>query len=410
MRVQNGRAHLGYCTSIHQVDAWGDVSAALRHHLPLVKAEVSPDAPMGIGLRLSAAAAETLRQPEALASFQRFLGDAGCYVFTINGFPYGGFYEQAMKAQVYQPDWRHPARLAYTNHLADLLVSLLSPPPQFGGHNVDGPGSISTVPGGFRPDIRTPADVDGIVDHLVQHAAHLHRLHEQTGRVVSLAIEPEPHCYLETTEEAVRFFDEQLFGERAVRSLAEATGLPQHRSAEALARHLGLCIDTCHAAVEFEDADDLFDLLRKRGVQAKKIQLSAGLRSRGVTQQTCERLKSFDDGVYLHQVVAKRGQRLDRYLDLSDALASWTEADAQAEWRMHFHVPIFEAELDGFDSTRSVTEAIVAEQRKDPLSPHLEVETYTWAVLPPALRKDRLEQSIARELLWAAGHLGDARP
>lgn len=406
--VSRGASHLGYCTSIHRGDRLEEVMAALAHSLPLVKAQVSPDAPMGIGLRLAAEAAQALCDPAALSAFQAFLRDGDCYVFTLNGFPYGGFYRSPVKADVYRPDWRDPARVAYTMQLADLMHALFEPAGPSAGTSQVRTGSISTVPGGFRSDISSRKDVEAIADNLLRCAAHLHRGFETNGQVVSVALEPEPHCFLETTEEAVRFFEREVFGERSVKRFSALTGLSRHGAAAALPTYLGLCIDTCHAAVEFEDPDSLFAMLQAGHVQAKKIQLSAGLRIGGVDRAACERLRHFDDGVYLHQVVARRDTRLDRYLDLDAALDAWTPQDATSEWRVHFHVPIFEAELDGFASTRGFTEAVLKKHAASPLSAHLEVETYTWDVLPAALRMPTLEGSIARELQWAASQLDAA--
>ena len=78
-----------------------------------------------------------------------------------------------------------------------------------------------------------------------------------------------------------------------------------------------------------------------------------------------------------------------------------------AEWRVHFHVPIFLDQLEAFSSTRFFIQEVLARQRVAPISQHLEVETYTWNVLPPQLRAGSVEQAIARELNWVRQELAE---
>jgi sugar phosphate isomerase/epimerase len=285
-------AHLTYCTNIHPGESWPELRAVLARHLPAVKRRVSPDGPMGVGLRLSAVAATSLaEEPEALAWLSDFLAREDLYTFTINGFPYGRFHGARVKEGVYQPDWRRTERLAYTDCLADLLAGLL---PE------GATGSISTVPGGFR-DIRgsQPA-ASQVAGMLLRHVAHLSRLRERTGRTVALALEPEPMCFLETIEEAARFFEDHLFSRSACAGLADLMGMAVAAAEAAVHRHLGLCYDVCHAAVEFEDAAASLARLRRSGIAIPKLQLSSALRIPQVDNDTVERLRSFEDDVYLH--------------------------------------------------------------------------------------------------------------
>jgi hypothetical protein len=166
--VRVGDSHLGYCTNIHPGESWDEIRGNLEHYLPLVKRRVCPDAPFGVGLRLSAAAARSLRGPEALARFVDFLRRNDLYVFTLNGFPYGPFHGTRVKEDVYLPDWRDEARLEYTNALADLLAAMVPA----GG---DSCSSISTVPGAFKPNAATPQAVERIADLLIRHVAHRQR-------------------------------------------------------------------------------------------------------------------------------------------------------------------------------------------------------------------------------------------
>ncbi len=396
-----GAAHLTYCTNIHPGETWPEVAHALKVHLPAVKAQFCPDQDFGIGLRLSAAAANDLAAPEAFAELQDILASGGLYVFTINGFPYGPFHGTRVKEEVYQPDWRTPERLAYSNLLADQLVRLLPDDP-------DLDGSISTVPGGFKPDCADPATITAMADNLLAHAAHLVQIRRDTGRTIALALEPEPYCLLETTQEAVDLFKDYLFNGNAVAKLASLTGASPSEAEADVRRHLGICLDLCHAAVEFEDPDEAVSALQGLGIAIPKVQISAGIRLPQVSQADIERIRPFQDAVYLHQVVAKTDRGLDRYLDLEHAFEAYeaVAAGERPEWRVHFHVPIFLSELDGFATTRPVVEQFLASQRSKPVTRHLEVETYTWDVLPEAHRREDVVTNIVKEMRWAHGQLG----
>lgn len=391
--------HLTYCSNIHPGETWAEVRAQIGEHLPKVKAQLSPDRPFGIGLRLSAVAAEALSDPAAMAEFRAFLAAEDLYVFTINGFPYGVFHGAPVKERVYLPDWRNEARLAYSNRLADLLAQLLPVDPALDG-------SVSTVPGAFKPEIRGHADVEAMADMLIRHAAHLAGLRERTGRTISLALEPEPCCYIETVDEAVAFFRDYLFAADAIARMAALTGLGETAAADALRRHLGLCLDLCHAAVEFEDADAALAALRDAGIRIGKMQISAGLRFARVDDATIDLLRPFDDAVYLHQVVERNCDGLRRYADLPEAFAAAAGKSGDREWRVHFHVPIFLDDLGDFSTTQAFIREMLARQRSAPVTRHLEVETYSWDVLPAEYRNVDVDAAIVRELQWVRGQLG----
>jgi len=396
--VRIGSSHLSYCTNIHPGESWDEIRGNLERYLPQVKRRVCPDAPFGVGLRLSALAARSLGAPETLAQFVGFLRQNDLYVFTINGFPYGPFHGTRVKEGVYLPDWREKARLEYTNALADLLTTLL---PSGGDHW----GSISTVPGAFKPNAATPQAIAQIADLLIRHVAHLVGLERKTGRTIVLALEPEPCCLLETVAETVAFFRDHLYSRRAATTLASLAGLEVHGAEDALHRHLGACLDLCHAAVEFEDPADCLDSLAGAGIPIAKIQVTAGLRIARVTADSVAGLQSFDDGVYLHQVVERASGALHRYVDIDAACASDRWRGGNCEWRVHFHVPVYVEDLDGFSSTQPFVRAMLALHRQQTRSPHLEVETYTWSVLPAHARDVPIDEAIARELLWVQREL-----
>ncbi len=274
MRLGADGSHLTYCSNIHPGETWAEVRANLERYFPAVRDRVAPGQPFGIGLRLSAQASRALSDPATLDEFRDFLQRNKLYVFTINGFPYGTFHGTRVKEDVYLPDWRDAERLRYTDELADLLAKLLP-------EGVE--GSVSTVPGAFKPAMtgNNGSDVERIADNLLRHVAHLVELEKRSGKRVTLAIEPEPHCYLETVDESVGFFQRHLFSAQAVRRLGELAGLERQAASVALHDHLGLCLDLCHAAVEFEDPVACLQRLEKAGIRVHKMQISAGLRVRG---------------------------------------------------------------------------------------------------------------------------------
>lgn len=356
---------------------------------------------MGVGLRLSAIAAEALDAPNELAALRRFLADEQLYIFTINGFPYGPFHGEQVKEQVYAPDWRAPERLAYTDRLASLLASLLP------DDQPELTGSVSTVPGAFLDAASCLGAREIIAEALLRHAVHLAALERRTGRRITLALEPEPMCLMETTAEAVGFFKDHLFTAQAAARFAALFGCAASQAEALLRRHLGLCLDVCHAAVEFETPADSLELLRGAGVAVMKLQLSSALVVPRMDPVAAAMLRRFDDGVYLHQVVEHGPDGLVRFLDLPDALAAWHGSTVQGqEWRVHCHVPVFhDAPLDRFATTQPMLRDMLARQRDDGVSPHLEIETYTWDVLPPELREGGLDAAIAREIAWVRDRL-----
>lgn len=391
-----GRAageHLTYCTNVHAGEDLASVRRALAAHVPRVKAHVAPDSAFGMGLRLSAAAAEALADPAALRDVAAELAAMNAYVFTLNGFPYGAFHGETVKTRVYEPDWATEERLAYTDRLATILAALL---PQ------GVTGSISTVPLGFGPASATRRAA--MTDMLLRHVAHLVAIRRRCGADIALALEPEPACLIETIAGACAYFERELFTERAAGRLAAIAGLSGTQAAEAIRHHLGLCYDTCHAAVEFEDPAASIRALRSADIRIVKLQLSSALRIPALTPDSVAALRDFDETTYLHQVVARKDGQLHHYLDLPMALAE-ADAMAGAEWRVHFHVPIFLDTLDGFATTQPFLREILTLHRQTPLSTHLEVETYTWNVLPPEHRAIDLDAAIAREMGWVAAEL-----
>src|SRR4051812_30521266 len=198
MRLRSG-LHLAYCGNIHRGETWGETFAALETHTLGVRDRVSSrDQPYGIGLRLSDSAARALADRSALDGFRRWLDTNNCYVFTINGFPFGRFHGASVKEQVFAPDWSTPERVEYTNRLFEILASLLP-------EGVS--GSVSTLPGSFKEFIRDDADVEAIRHNVWRCVEHVASVAESSGKDLHLGLEPEPFGLFENTAETLRFFE-----------------------------------------------------------------------------------------------------------------------------------------------------------------------------------------------------------
>lgn len=383
--------HLTYCLNIHPGESWAENLAALEQKTVAVKQRVAPDTWFGAGLRIAAQAAEELTaDPEARAAALDLFAANQVYPFSINGFPYGRFHAGPVKENVYAPDWRTPERLHYTLQLADLLAGWLP-------DEVD--GSISTVPCSFKSWITSPADVRALAENLAAAVAYLVAVRDDTGREVHLGLEPEPDCYLETTAETIAFFKDVLF---TAATAEVARILKCYRSdAEAMVRrHLGVCFDTCHVALQYENPTDSLRAYRAEGIRISKVQLSAALRTPS-NAESWAALRPFAEPVYLHQVKgrAASGDR-SSWTDLPAALDALPGGPDLEELRVHFHVPLFFTNAGPLYSTADSLTPDFFHELRSGICPHLEIETYTFDVLPPEVRPGDVVESIAREYAW----------
>ena len=382
----NAGLHLAYCTNVHRGETWAETFDSLKNYTLKVRERVCPRRPYAIGLRLSNQAARELSDRNCMLEFQRWLGQNQCYVFTINGFPFGRFHGPRIKEQVYEPDWTSPERLEYTNLLFDLLARLVPPGIE---------GSVSTLPGSFKGFHLHADELKAIRANLWHCVEHIARVSQQTGRVLHLGLEPEPLCLLESSGETIHFFE---------RLRAEHPRDPR------LAQHLGVNYDTCHFAVEFEEPHDALGSLVQHGIRISKLHVSSALRVIP-TPETRAALKAFADDVYLHQVVVGRadGQRFI-YLDLNQALAGEPEETAEpacpSEWRIHFHIPLHSPATTLFDHTADhILGALDLLAANPQLCSHLEMETYTWEVLPPELKDADVVNQLVAEYEWTLERL-----
>ncbi|MEV4602952.1 metabolite traffic protein EboE [Amycolatopsis sp. NPDC049253] len=390
--------HLSYSTLVHPGDTWDEMNASLETYVPEVKRRVSPDAPFGVSLRLSGASADRLAGdgPER-DRLKKYLSDNDLYVYTVNAFPHGPFKGRSVMENVYEPDWSTEERVAYTTRVADVLADIAA----------DGvEPTIQTVPLAYRPKVTGEAYVELFTRNVLRVVAHLVALERRTGRRVKLAIEPEPFCYLETIEETVRYFTSRLYSRAAAETLSGLADLPLAEAFGALRRHVGIVFDIGHQAVEFDDIPASLDLLAGAGVPVFKLQQAAALWVPEVTDEVVRELERFTRTIYLSQTSELREGTVTRHLNLSDAIAAWRRDPGGArEWRTHFHVPVFLDDLGPFRTTRFALEQALDRHRAQPQSSHLEIETYTWDVLPEHLKTGDITDYVVRELEFVRDRL-----
>ena len=378
---------LSYCTNVHPGRTVAEVEEGLDQYTVPVKQAFGK--PLAAGLWLQRAVVEELLSTrDGVARFADGLRRRGLTCHTLNAFPYGDFHSVRVKENVYLPDWSDSRRLEYTRKCAGVLAELMA----------DGAeGSISTLPLGFK-GFEHPADFEeSTARNLVEMARALAELAQATGKKVRLAVEPEPFCILETTREAIGFFE---------RLYRMADGMSSLRQ---VLEHIGICYDVCHQAVEFEDIGDSVAALEKAGVRIVKVHASSALELErpGSNREGREALKRYVEERYLHQTLARGADgRVLRQVDLSEAFVSdpgkeWLEAPS---WRVHFHVPVDAERLGPLGTTRTQLKEALAAVAKLNYAPHIEVETYTWEVLPDGTRAPLVE-GLTREMVATQGLL-----
>lgn len=388
--------HLTYCSNIHPGETWEEVFEQIKANLPKLKTRLSPDNSFGVGLRLSAQAAEQLLQEDRLSEFSSWLDEHDLYVFTMNGFPYGNFHGEQVKDEVYKPDWTSEKRMRYTQHLAHILTELL---PE------DMDGGISTSPISYKPWLKN-SQLDEVFRlssrHLAEVAYKLADIREETGKNIHVDIEPEPDCLIENTEETISFFQDWLFKAGAAH-LAVDHSYSHDEAVNLLQNHIRVCYDTCHFAVEYEDPEEAITKFREAGIKIGKVQISAALKvafdGKHTPESIVEELRPFEEDTYLHQVIERQDDgSFHHYPDLGEALRD-NITDQTSEWRIHYHVPIFVDQFNKLNSTQDDIAKSLDILLNDEECTHFEIETYTWDVLPSDLKQNLLD-SIEREFRW----------
>jgi hypothetical protein len=398
MDLGKGLGHLTYSTLVHQTDNWEQLWKSVNTYLPAVKARVAPHEKFGVCLRTSAPSAELLSaEPSKVADLKTFFADNDLYLYTANAFVYGVFKKQVIKEDVYEPDWATPERREYTKKVANLLAELA---PE--GINP----SIQSAPLGFKLKVTGDDVVEAYTSNVIDVVAHLVELKKKTGKTVTLGLEPEPRCYLETTDETITYFKNHLFSGETAKRLAKKTGLNEADAAQAMRDYMGVVFDIGHQAVGYEDIPVSLQKLVDNGVQIVKLQEAASMYIPDVSQKTVDALQTFAKTIYLSQTCQKKDGKMTWFLNLEDAFEDWYKNPGPREWRTHFHVPVFLNDLGGsFGTTRFALEQALAFHKKTPLSTHLEIETYTWDVLPDHLKTGDIVEYVTRELDWVKGQL-----
>ncbi|MBB5855516.1 metabolite traffic protein EboE [Amycolatopsis umgeniensis] len=348
---------ISYCTNVHPAEDVDGIVAQLERYALPVRERLGADK-LGVGLWLSAPVARGLADdPRARKAFRAELDARGLSVYTLNAFPYGGFHDEVVKHAVYRPEWTNPDRAAYTIDCVTVLSDLLAEDAAY--------GSISTLPLAWREPWTEHDDHRAAV-------AFEQVVHAIGDRPIKLAVEPEPGCVLDTVADALSWLSGRVDPE-----------------------HVGLCLDTCHLAVSFADPAETLDAIRKSGLDIVKVQASAALHVEKPAEAR-EALAAFAEPRYLHQVRELSGGVVHKADDLPEA---WRELPGEGPWRVHFHMPLHQAPAAPLATTTDVLRTVAAGL---PGEPHIEVETYTWSVLPDA---GDLVGGIAAELDWAKANL-----
>ena len=390
--------HLTYCTNIHPGQNWKLTFESLKQHVPSIQLATAEGQPFGLGLRLSNRASEELNEGNNRAVFKTWLQDNNVYVFTMNGFPYGNFHDERVKDAVHAPDWTTKERVIYTKRLFEQL-SFLIPEGVSGG--------ISTSPISYRhwhtgEKEQKNAFTKG-AQHLSEIVLQLAGIEKETGKYLHLDIEPEPDGLLENSDEVVHFFNGYLLP-IAVSSLTTQLGVDKAAARAMVLRYITVCYDICHFSLAYEAPRETLKKFGDHGIQIGKIQVSAALKilfKEANEDEIWKALAQFDEPTYLHQVTEKVDGIVKTYNDLPIVLA---QKKAFTELRAHFHVPIFLASFDPLYSTQDQILDLLAYMETHTVAEHLEIETYTWEVLPPALKTD-LTASIIREINWLKSKL-----
>ena len=363
--------HLTYCQNVHPAESWQQSFSAIKNNVPKIKSQISPYKKFGIGMRISETATSEINECE-LANFKKYLDENDLYVFTINAFPYANFSQPPVKQKVYLPNWADKKRADYTKKTANILTKILP-------EDEDVLGTISTVPLGYKFDETTKDVREKSAKNIFEVAKKLRDIHHETGKLIQLAIEPEPDCVLETSAELIDFFERYL-NESWVR------------------KFVGVCFDTSHQAVEFEDLAQSANDIINHEIEISKIQISSAIEFMG-SEVNLKKVAEFIDPIFLHQVkIMQNDSGIISYSDLKNALGNHIENENE-NWRVHFHLPVFSEQVGGLGTTRNLLTGEFAEFMKSGICKQFEIETYTWGIIAEQ-NSNKIRDGIVREYRW----------
>ena len=387
---------LGYGMNVHAGSDVRTTLDAIRSTVLPLKARLGVHGPFGLAVRWSAAGLEAREDLETLRGLSR---DHDLRVFTGNAFVHGDFHGRPLKDAVYRPAWGEAVaggtdpRRRYTETFAAALARLAGP-----GSTV----SLSTSPCAWKGWGRAGESerLGRFAAQLRQVATALRALEDDCGVHVELGLEPEPGCTIETTAEML------AFARGPLAAALDAAGTD-------LGPYLGVCYDVCHQAVEWEDVQTNLRALRAAGLRIVKLQASCALELPDPADASARAaLARFDEPVYLHQVGARDADgRVHVAEDLGQVLQdpAW---HARGPWRSHFHVPVFRREVaGGLRTTQPDLERALRLVAREDITRHIEIETYTWDVLPDAEKFAGsgfdLVAALEREMRWVLGILAE---
>ena len=389
---EDRRVRLAYCHNLHPAADLEAMLANMRAVTLPLRERLAPGAPFGVGLYLDGELARRLAaEPGAgdLKELALFLEANKLDPFTWNAFPHGRFHEDGLKSDVFKPTWKDRKRAEYTLAVARAAVTMLRRARPIAARDHL---SISTHTGMYAAWIKGKSDLEECIVAMARVVDDLARMEEESGVRVVLALEPEPGANAGTSAELAAFLDACSTSAREV--LEEERNRDSARAKELLRRHLGWCLDACHAAVAFE-AEPLAQL---PALTLGKMQYASAIEVRDPAHNPLgvEALLGLDEPRYLHQV-AGRGPEILHAEDLpalreeldGPKRADWMACDA---WRCHYHVPVdLEAAGEHLGTTRASADDLLAQLLIDPSrwsthELHLEIETYTWDVLPGHVR------------------------
>lgn len=373
---------LTYCGNVHAAPSLAAHLSALREHAaPVAAAARAAQRSFGLGSWWPAQLAHELaHEADSARTLLAALQALDLPLWTLNAFPMGGFHDAVVKTSVYAPDWTTEDRLHYTRLCADAAALL----------GCRGTLPISTLPLGYRVGPVRDDELRVMARNLARCASGMAAVEQRTGLRCVIALEPEPHCILETAAQAADFLEKWVFDEGAW-TVPEAI----------LRRHLGVCVDLCHLFVVGEKPLPALVNLQQRGIAVPKIQVSSCLEVRDAAG--LDDLFAFAEPRYLHQTRSDGGARA---LDLDEVRARRMEFAASGRVRSHYHVPVYWDQEGAFGSTRTaLSQVLRGLAGLGAELPLLEVETYTWGVLGDFAGTDPLAVRIARELEWVAQQL-----
>ncbi len=260
----------------------------------------------------------------------------------------------------------------------------------------DTEGGISTSPLSYKYWWNTAEErnqaMQTATHHLLEVVDVLAEIEKNTGKTIHIDIEPEPDGLLSHHGDFIDWYEQVLL----------PAGNP-----DLIRRHVQLCFDICHYGVSFDAPEASIQELKAKNIPVGKIQISSALRVDLRTQEVekIAELRKYQEPVYLHQVKAlHKDGSFQEFKDLDEAFATYTP-NTYDEWRVHFHVPLFLETYGLLGSTQKEIRETLAIQKASPFTNHLEIETYTWGVLPAAYQVPMAE-SISREIKTITDLLG----